>query len=395
MKIVLMGNPNVGKSIIFSRLTGVGAIVSNYPGTTVDFTKGKMKLEEKIVEILDAPGTYSLKPSNKAEEVAKKLFDEADLIINVVDATNLERNLFLTLEILEEKKPVIVALNLWDEARHKGIEIDLKELEKTLATPVVATIALTGEGIKELVERIKDAKVKERKKSSDDEKWAEIGRIVRNVQIVKHRHHTLKDRLSEASIKPLTGLPIAIFILFLSFLSVRLMGETLINHFFDPIFGIYKTFLMKFSNFLGKGIIHDIVIGKLIDGEIDFMQSLGIITTGLYVPFGIVLPYVFSFYLILSIIEDTGYLPRLSTLLDNIFHRLGMHGSGIISLFLGMGCNVPGLLSTRILDTKKQRFIAITLVSIAIPCMAQTAMIFALLGGYGIKYVIIVYLTLG
>ncbi|MEM1513505.1 MAG: ferrous iron transporter B [Candidatus Thermoplasmatota archaeon] len=395
MKIVLMGNPNVGKSIIFSRLTGVGAIVSNYPGTTVDFTKGKMKLGEKIFEIIDAPGTYSLRASNKAEEVAKKLFDEADLIINVVDATNLERNLFLTLEILEEKKPVIIALNLWDEAKHKGIEIDLKELEKILATPVVATVALTGEGIKELVERIKDAKAKERKKSSDDEKWAEIGRIIRNVQIVKHRHHTLGDRLSEASIKPLTGLPIAILILFLSFLSVLFVGEALINYFFNPLFDIYKTFLIKFSNFLGEGIIHDIIIGKLINGQIDFMQSLGIITTGLYVPFGIVLPYVFSFYLILAIIEDTGYLPRLSTLLDNIFHRLGMHGSGVISLFLGLGCNVPGLLSTRILDTKKQRFIAITLLSIAIPCMAQTAMIFALLARYGIKYILIVYLTLG
>ncbi|MBC7081235.1 MAG: ferrous iron transporter B [Thermoplasmatales archaeon] len=395
MKIVLMGNPNVGKSVIFSRLTGANVVVSNYPGTTVDFTKGKMRLEGKEVEIIDAPGTYSLTPSNKAEEVAKKIMEEADLIINVVDATNLERNLFLTLEIIEEKKPIVVALNLWDEAKHKGIEIDLKELERQLGVPVVATVALTGEGIKELVERIKDAKVKEREKTSDDEKWVEIGRIIKNTQKVKHRHHTLRDRLSELSIKPLTGLPIAIFVLIISFLSVRLLGETLINYFFDPIFWFYKIFVMKISNFLGEGIVHDIIVGKLIDGEIDFMQSLGIITTGLYVPFGIVLPYIFSFYLILSILEDTGYLPRLSTLLDNIFHRLGMHGSGVIPLFLGLGCNVPGLLSTRILDTKKQRFIAITLISIAIPCMAQTAMIFALLGRYGIKYIAIVYLTLG
>jgi len=394
MKIVLMGNPNVGKSVIFSRLTGADVIAANYPGTTVDFTKGKMKIEGKTFEIIDAPGTYSLMPSNKAEEIAKKLFDEADLVINVVDATNLERNLFLTLELLEGNKPVVIAINLWDEARHEGIEIDLKKLEKILDTPVIATVALTGEGIKELTERIKDAKAKERKKTSDDEKWMEIGRIVKIVQKVRHRHHTLKDKLSEASIKPVTGLPIAIFVLLISFLSVRFIGEGLINYIFDPVFEIYKIFIMKIGNFLGEGFIHDVFIGKLIDGEIDFMQSLGLLTTGLYVPFGVVLPYIFSFYLMLAILEDTGYLPRLSTLLDNIFHRLGMHGSGIISVFLGLGCNVPGVLSSRILDTKRQRFIAATLIGIAIPCMAQTAMIFAILGKYGIKYILIVYSTL-
>ena len=394
MKIVLMGNPNVGKSVIFSRLTGAGVIAANYPGTTVDFTKGKMKLGEKTFEIIDAPGTYSLMPSNKAEEVAKKLFDEADLVINVVDATNLERNLFLTLELLEGNKPVVIALNLWDEARHKGIEIDLKELEKILDTPIVATVALTGEGIKELTERIKDAKAKERKKTSDDEKWMEIGRTVKIVQKVRHRHHTLKDRLSEASIKPFTGLPIAIFVLLISFLSVRFIAEGIIKYISDPLFEIYKIFIMKIGDFLGEGFIHDVIIGKLIDGEIDFMQSLGLLTTGLYVPFGVVLPYIFSFYLILAILEDTGYLPRLSTLVDNIFHRLGMHGSGIISVFLGLGCNVPGVLSSRILDTKRQRFITATLIGIAIPCMAQTAMIFAILGKYGIKYILIVYSTL-
>ncbi|MBC7128721.1 MAG: ferrous iron transporter B [Thermoplasmatales archaeon] len=394
MKIVLMGNPNVGKSVIFSRLTGAGVIAANYPGTTVDFTKGKMKLGEKTFEIIDAPGTYSLMPSNKAEEVAKKLFDEADLVINVVDATNLERNLFLTLELLEGNKPVVIALNLWDEARHEGIEIDLKKLEKILDTPIVATVALTGEGIKELTERIKDAKAKERKKTSDDEKWMEIGRIVKIVQKVRHRHHTLKDRLSEASIKPFTGLPIAIFVLLISFLSVRFIAEEIIKYISDPLFEIYKIFIMKIGDFLGEGFIHDVIIGKLIDGEIDFMQSLGLLTTGLYVPFGVVLPYIFSFYLILAILEDTGYLPRLSTLVDNIFHRLGMHGSGIISVFLGLGCNVPGVLSSRILDTKRQRFITATLIGIAIPCMAQTAMIFAILGKYGIKYILIVYSTL-
>ena len=117
-KIVLMGNPNVGKSVVFSRLTGANVISSNYPGTTIDFSKGKMKLDDKIVEIIDAPGTYSLKPSNKAEEAASKILKGADVVINVVDATNLERNLYLTLELLERNIPVVIALNIWDEAKH-------------------------------------------------------------------------------------------------------------------------------------------------------------------------------------------------------------------------------------------------------------------------------------
>ena len=162
-KIVLMGNPNVGKSVVFSRLTGANVISSNYPGTTVDFSKGKMRLNGKTVEIIDAPGTYSLKPSNKAEEAAAKMLEDADVVIDVIDATNLERNLYLALELLERDIPVIIALNMWDEARHLGIHIDEKKLEKLLQVPVIPTVALTGEGIKELVSNIKNAKAPQRK----------------------------------------------------------------------------------------------------------------------------------------------------------------------------------------------------------------------------------------
>ena len=126
-KIILMGNPNVGKSVFFSRLTGANVIASNYPGTTVDFSKGKMRFEGKIFEIIDAPGTYSLEPSNKAEEVSLKMLKQANLVINVVDAANLERNLYLTLELLEQDVLAIVVLNLWDETKHLGLHIDEKK----------------------------------------------------------------------------------------------------------------------------------------------------------------------------------------------------------------------------------------------------------------------------
>jgi ferrous iron transport protein B len=395
-KIVLMGNPNVGKSVVFSRLTGAKVITSNYAGTTVDFCHGHMRVGERKFDIVDAPGTYSLQPSNKAEEVAVEMLEQAEVVVNVMDATNLERNLFLTLELLEGGKPVIVALNLWDETKHMGIDVDVKALEDILGVPVIPTVALTGEGISKLIENFDSATSPEEiKPTSDEARWISIGNIVKKVQRVTHRHHTLRDRIAEATIKPLTGIPIALGVVFLAFWFVRFVGEGLINFVTDPIFELARPGLMDLSAYLGSGgTVHDILIGSLINGDIDFLQSLGVLTTGLYVPFGMVLPYIIAFYLMLAALEDSGYLPRLATLSDNIFHKLGMHGHGILTVFLGMGCNVPGTLATRNLETRKQRFIAITLLAISVPCMAQTAMIFGILGPHGVGYILIVLASL-
>lgn len=401
-----MGNPNVGKSVVFSRLTGVNVIVSNYPGTTVDFSKGKMKIDDETVEIIDAPGIYSLEPSNKAEKVAFEMLKEVDVVINVVNATNLERNLYLTLELLERDIPVIIALNLWDESKHLGIKIDEKKLEKLLGVPVVPTVALTGEGIKTLVSRIKETKVNEKiKPTSEEGRWIEIGSIINKVETIEHRHHTLKDRISDLTIRPLTGIPIAFGIIFVAFWIVRFIGENLIAYIFEPFFeGVYKPLVMELSNWLEPGLVHDFLIGQLIDGEIEFVESLGMLTTGVFVPIGMVLPYIFAFYLVLSLLEDSGYLPRLATLVDNVFHRLGMHGHGIVPMFLGLGCNVPGALSIRTLETRKQRFISATLLAIAIPCMAQLSMVFAIFSSSELgsgswhytpsSYIFLVFLTL-
>jgi ferrous iron transport protein B len=142
--------------------------------------------------------------------------------------------------------------------------------------------------------------------------------------------------------------------------------------------------MMKLSLVLGsKGIIHDILIGKLVDGHIDFGESFGILTTGFYVPLAAVLPYIIAFYLVLSVLEDSGYLPRLAVLVDNAMHRVGLHGYGIMPMILGLGCNVPGALSTRIMETKRERFLALTIMAIAVPCMAQIAMIMGLVGKEG------------
>ena len=435
MKILLMGNPNVGKSVIFSRLTGAHVIASNYPGTTVEFTEGYMRLKDERVEVVDVPGTYTLRPTSKAEEVAVDMLKEAkedpeNIVINAVDATNLERNLNLTLQLLKEGIPVVVCLNLWDETKHTGIEIDAKKLEEILGVPVVSTCAISGEGIAELIKRLSEAKSNTYEYDAE-ERWTEIGRIIEETQRVTHRHHTFVDKLEEASIRPSTGIPIALAVLTASFSIIRFIGESLIGYIFEPIFeGLWKPVVVKLSAILGSGgFIHDILIGKLflfspeteefikgiVTGKmvagstvmvktatgvvpaevtIDFVQSMGLLTTGLFVPFAMVLPYIFAFYLVLSFLEDSGYLPRLGVLMDNFMHRLGLHGLSIIPMMLGLGCNVPGALATRVLETRRERFIAATIMAIAIPCMAQIAMIFGLVGKYGVRGLLPVFGTL-
>jgi ferrous iron transport protein B len=202
--------------------------------------------------------------------------------------------------------------------------------------------------------------------------------------------------LADASVKPLTGGIIALAVLAGAFLVVRFIGESLIGYVLDPLFNtLWAPVIFWLSDLLGgAGFFHNILIGRLIGGEVNFVESFGLLTTGLYVPFAMVLPYIISFYLVLGLLEDIGYLPRLAVLMDTIMHRLGLHGYAVIPTLLGFGCNVPAILATRILESKRERFIAATLISIAIPCAALQAMIFGLVGARGIQYVAIVYGTL-
>jgi ferrous iron transport protein B len=395
MRILLVGNPNVGKSALFSRLTGTRIIASNYPGTTVGFTKGYLKLGDEQVEIIDVPGSYTLEPSSKAEEVAVEMLKAGDLVINVIDATNLERNLNLTLQLLEKQIPVIVALNMWDDTRHRGVNIDVARLEELLGVPVIPTAGITGQGIKELVERLPEARVPKNAHiyANSDERWLKVGDIVNQTQSLSHRHHRWYEHLADASSHRVGGIFIALLALFTTFWFVRFVGEGIINHVAGPLFErLWTPILAKLSVALGTGgFWHDVLIGKLIGGEIDYFQSFGLLSTGLYIPLAAVLPYIVAFYLVLGILEDIGYLPRLAVLMDTIMHRLGLHGFAIIPTILGFGCNVPGIMATRILESRKQRFIAATLISIAVPCAALQAMIIGLVGEQGIGYVALVY----
>jgi len=355
-----------------------------------------MKLGDKRVEVIDVPGTYTLEPTTEAEEVALRMLDSGDIVINVVNATNLERNLYLTLQLLERKIPVVVALNMWDDTKHRGIHIDVDKLRQLLGVPIIPTVATTGQGIKELVESILQATSPDIPPHGREERWAAIGNITDQVQHITHRHHTRLERIADASAKPLGGAALAIGVLAGSFLAVRAIGEGLINYVLDPLFNrLWAPVILRLSGSLGEGSLpHHILIGKVTGGEVNFIESFGLLTTGLYVPFAMVLPYIIPFYLVLGLLEDTGYLPRLAVLMDTIMHRLGLHGYAIIPTMLGLGCNVPAILATRILESKRERFIAATLISIAIPCAASQAMIFGLVGARGGQYVAIVYGTL-
>jgi ferrous iron transport protein B len=393
VRILLVGNPNVGKSVLFSRLTGIRVIASNYPGTTVGYTQGSMKLGDATADVVDVPGAYSLDPTSDAERIAAEMLPTGDVLVNVVDATNLERNLYLTLQLLERKIPMVVALNMWDDTAHRGIHIDLRKLRELLKVPVVPTVAVTGEGIRQLVDALSSAAVCEAPIRARDERWAAVGRILAQVQRLTPRRHTWRDRLADASVKPLSGSALAVLILAASFFLIRIVGESLIAYVCDPVFDrLWAPVLAKGSALLGgKGLLHDVVVGKLIEGKIDFVQSFGLLSSGLYIEFGMVLPYLVAFYLVLGLLEDIGYLPRLAVLMDTAMHRMGLHGYAIIPTMLGLGCNVPGLLATRILESRKQRFIACTLISIAVPCAALQAMIVGVVGRHGAQYVAIVY----
>lgn len=398
LRALLFGNPNVGKSVVFSRLTGLDVISANYAGTTVEFTRGTLFANGRRVELTDVPGAYTLEATCTAEEIARDFCtkDQADLLVNVVDATNLERNLYLTLQLLEKGIPMVVALNKWDIARHRGIAIDVAELSRRLGVPVVTVVAVSGQGLKELVETIARAAeggINAPQFAAIDhaERWHIIGHISQEVQRITHRHPTLLEKFEDASIQPFSGVLVALAVLGGSFAVVRFIGEGLIAWLFDPFFNrVYGPAVRSLVGLIPVEWVRILLVGS----SPEFMQSLGALTTGVYIPLAVVLPYIFSFYLALGFLEDAGYLPRLAVLLDRVMHRLGLHGYAAMPLVLSCGCKVPGVLGLRMLESKREKFIALALLLMAAPCLPQSAMIVSLLSGYGAGYVLLTFAIL-
>ncbi len=416
MKVMLIGNPNVGKSAIFTQLTGVNVRTSNYPGTTVSYTTGTLtvlksggactscsaggcggcqaRIPEKI-EVIDVPGTYRLDPECEAEQIACRLLPEGDMYLNIVDATNLERNLNLTLQLLEFGKPVIVVLNMWDDTLHKGISIDVPKLSELLGIPVITTTGVTGAGIDTLIRQIINYPHEAVKERKFDNRWQTIGEIVTAVQNLEHRHHTFLERLQDLSVHPLTGAPIALIILAALLQVIIVAGEFLIGLMEKLFEWLYTPVILFLSRLLGgQGVIHQILLGDISGEKIDYEAAMGVLTTGVFMELGLVFPYILIFYIVLGFLEDLGYLPRVAVLFDRFMHRVGLHGFSIIPMMLALGCNVPGIMAVRNLESRRQRFITATLTAITIPCLAQSAIIFSLTASYGMGAVAAILITI-
>ena len=397
MRLILTGNPNVGKSVVFSYLTGYTAISSNYPGTTVSILSGKGKIGGVDFDIVDIPGAYSLDGESVAEKVASKIIKEGDydLIINIMDANNLERNLLFALELLSLKKPVIFLVNKCDIARNRGVNIDFEKLEKILKVRVIPIIATIGWGFDVLDNEIRKFYVSKKIDlcdldipESNIEKWKLIGDIISKVQKIEHKHPNFLEKLELITTTPKTAIPFAFIVIAFSFYLIRFIGEGLINTIFDPLFNnYYMPFIEKIMGYIKNDTLKMILFSK---NHIP-LEGFSIITTGLYVPFVVVLPYVFAFYLVLGFLEDIGYLPRLSVILDKFSHKIGLHGYSSIPLIMGLGCKVPGIFSLRILETNKDKIIAGSLMFLVAPCIPQTAMIISVLSKYDLAYTFIFF----
>ncbi|MDF2882480.1 MAG: ferrous iron transporter [Clostridiaceae bacterium] len=389
-KVVLAGNPNVGKSLVFSRTTGIGIVTANYAGTTVEMKAGHCNYKGNEYEIIDGPGIYSLEEFSKTDEIAINLINDADIVINVVDATNLERNLNLTLQLIKMNKPMVVCLNLWEETAHKGITIDVKELEKLLGIPVITVSALRSEGISELLASLTSAGTSDLALNPDDN-WNYIGNIVKKVQKLSHRHHTILESISDLTLHPIWGIVIAFFVLMFTLIIVRFIGEGLIKLVFEPFYSLlYNPLLERVVSKIPSPTIRNLFIGN----SSDPIQSFGIFTSGIYIALVSVFPYFFSFYLVFGFLEDFGYLPRLAVVLDKFFHKLGLHGYSSIPVMLGLGCKVPAFMATRSLTNRREKILTITLIFMSAPCLSQSAMIVSLGMNYGVTTVLIIYTIL-
>ena len=453
MEIALAGNPNVGKSLIFSKLTGVGVISANYPGTTVEYAEANAKFMDMTITVIDLPGTYSLTGNTDEERVATKLLNvrRPDTVIAVLDATRLERNLVLLFELIESGYNVVAALNMYDLLRKSRLRIDIERLERILMMPVVPTVATKGEGIDSLLYTAVQLRRKSRFEvrydshlegmiselsrilSADDwdmpvravairlligdpnvtpratkevmakavemrnqfarqhgediivhiqrDRFGEAGRIAE--EVIGKASSTKKptQRISDITLQPMTGIPILIAVLALIFFILVFVGgaiETLLVHGYQDIArGPFDDFKDGMSGYIGPGIVEGIYL------SIEAMLAL-------------VVPYILVFYVMLSVLEDTGYLVRVVSLLDGVMHKFGLHGRAVIPMVVGFGCNVPAILATRTMGSKRERLILATLITIAIPCSAQTAIVIGTVGNYaGPLWALAIYLILG
>jgi len=481
--IALAGNPNVGKSCVFNQLTGLSVVTANYPGKTVELNMGVTTHNGFKIGIIDLPGTYALSAFSDDQWVARRgvLDGCPDVVVIVVDACNLQRNLYMVLQFLELGFPVVVDMNLIDYAAKIGLKINYEKLSELLGVPVVPTVAVRGEGIKELIQKAVDlAQGKLKRTSSKIEYGRDVEQAVQTleeaiskympktpydlppralaiqllegdsefhqilkegegeerldkqqrwrhrwrgkrpsqqrilqlsvllakqieekhgepvrVRIARERHGLagtiadavqirvkqptlLSERLKHFSVAPYTGIPLMISVLLGVFAFIFYVGG-LLSEVVDNFWG---SFISPSIGWLIYSLVQNATLTRIVLWGVD---------AGVLAWLSVGVPYVLTFYIVLSLLEDTGYLNSVAFLTDNIMHKLGLHGRAIIPILTGAGCNVPAIMGTRVLTTRRERILACTLI-VLVPCSARTAVILGAVANFvGWFYALLIY----
>jgi ferrous iron transport protein B len=438
----LAGNANVGKSVLFNHLTGSSQIIGNWPGKTIERAQGTLEFEGQKIIVVDLPGIYSFSTFSLEEIVSREYIalEHPDVVINVVDAAILERNLFFTIQLMEMEVPLVLCLNQLDAAKKKGITIDLKKLEQTLGVPVVPTVAIRGEGIYELTKKaVEMAKRKSSRKptpvrygSEIEEKiqklttiiqskkiapqypsrWVAVKLLENDPEIKKLASSNSQDILHEADVAAEEIFQIhkeqafAVIASERYALASKIASETQKQ-------AIMKTTLSDklewvtthrvLGYFTSVGVIAGLLLWTFTVGNLlstllsDALKIIspvnpalngsiwGVLWNGIFggIVAGItlIIPYVIPFYLMLAMIEDSGVLTRVAFMMDSAMHKIGLHGKALIPLILGFGCNVPAIRSCRIMETKRERILAAFAITFA-PCAARTILILGLVAAF-------------
>ena len=365
--IALLGNPNVGKTTLFNSLTGLRQHTGNWPGKTVSNAEGKIKIKNKTYNLIDLPGIYSLNAYSEEEQIAKDFIKNKniDIILVVVDATSLERNLNLVLETKNIKNNIIVCLNLLDEAKKKNINIDIKKLEKELNLPVIGMSAREKLGINKLIEKIENYKVPKQKDEYIINTEEKAKTIYENCVTLKEENYNKKTiKIDKILTSKKYGIPIMLLtlgiILWITIIGANYPSE-LLN---KGLFYIYDKLLILLTN-LGINIT-----------IIDFLLN-GIYKVVAWV-ISVMLPPMAIFFPLFTLLEDLGYLPRIAFNMDKVFKKCGAHGKQSLTMCMGYGCNACGVIGCRIIQSKKEKLIAI-LTNVFSPCNGRFPTLIAII----------------
>lgn len=450
-RVILVGNPNVGKSVVFGYLTGRYVTVSNYPGTTVEVSRGKAKDRSRTIEVVDTPGVYSLLPMSEDERVTRDILmnEPGARVLQVCDAKNMRRSLMITLQLAEMAVPMVLAVNMADEARNRGVMPKLDGMEKRLGVPAVPTVAVRKKGVDRLLSLLGEASSSSLRVSYGEQIESAISQMewllpdstpvgkraialmllcgddslspwlaehvpaetIRTMNSVRNRLEEgtggkiayrvnqlrlawidafleeLGEEASEGkrkdwteafgrwSMDPLYGIPILAGVLFLAYEFVGVFGAGILVDFLEETL---------FGSWIVPGVQY--VVDRVIPWELgrDFLVGpYGMISMALSYAVAIVLPIVGTFFLGFGILEDSGYLPRLAVMVDRIFKKIGCNGKAVLPMILGLGCDTMATLTTRILETRKERIIVTLLLALGIPCSAQLGVILGMLSDVG------------